>query len=330
MVGFAVFRAKGSSDTRVAQGVEHALEQLRRQHADVDIQLVSSSVAYTLASYDAAIMTLVEGAALTVLVVFLFLRSWRATLVAAIALPLSILPAFAVMAWFGYTLNSITLLALTLVIGILVDDAIVEIENIERHLDMGKRPYRAALDASDAIGFAVVAITATIVAVFLPVSFIGGFVGQYFAPFGVTVSAAVLASLLVARLVTPLMAAYLLAPAGRPAPGSRPCHRPARALPAHAGLGAAASPQEPGAGRRLPGRVAGAGAAAAVGLHARQRSQPEPGRRVLSAGHATVPDGRQARRDGGAAAPAAKCAPSSPRRAARTRPARPTSPTGNC
>ena len=219
VVGFAVFRAKGSSDTRVAQGVEHALEQLRRQHADVDIQLVSSSVAYTLASYDAAIMTLVEGAALTVLVVFLFLRSWRATLVAAIALPLSILPAFAVMAWFGYTLNSITLLALTLVIGILVDDAIVEIENIERHLDMGKRPYRAALDASDAIGFAVVAITATIVAVFLPVSFIGGFVGQYFAPFGVTVSAAVLASLLVARLVTPLMAAYLLAP--KPPAGQR-------------------------------------------------------------------------------------------------------------
>ena len=218
VVGFAVFRAKGSSDTRVAQGVEHALEQLRRQHADVDIQLVSSSVAYTLASYDAAIMTLVEGAALTVLVVFLFLRSWRATLVAAIALPLSILPAFAVMAWFGYTLNNITLLALTLVIGILVDDAIVEIENIERHLDMGKRPYRAALDASDAIGFAVVAITATIVAVFLPVSFIGGFVGQYFAPFGVTVSAAV------------LVAAG--GPAGDPAHGgvpARACRRPASA-----------------------------------------------------------------------------------------------------
>ena len=227
VVGFAVFRAKGSSDTRVAQGVEHALEQLRRQHADVDIQLVSSSVAYTLASYDAAIMTLVEGAALTVLVVFLFLRSWRATLVAAIALPLSILPAFAVMAWFGYTLNSITLLALTLVIGILVDDAIVEIENIERHLDMGKRPYRAALDASDAIGFAVVAITATIVAVFLPVSFIGGFVGQYFAPFGVTVSAAVLASLLVARLVTRSWRRTCSRPSRRPASARKPAMPPA-------------------------------------------------------------------------------------------------------
>ena len=206
---------------------QRALEQLRRQHADVDIQLVSSSVAYTLASYDAAIMTLVEGAALTVLVVFLFLRSWRATLVAAIALPLSILPAFAVMAWFGYTLNSITLLALTLVIGILVDDAIVEIENIERHLDMGKRPYRAALDASDAIGFAVVAITATIVAVFLPVSFIGGFVGQYFAPFGVTVSAAVLASLLVARLVTRSWRRTCSRPSRRPASARKPAMPPA-------------------------------------------------------------------------------------------------------
>ncbi|UVL26290.1 efflux RND transporter permease subunit [Pseudomonas donghuensis] len=212
VVGFAVFRAKGSSDTRVAAGVEAALQRLQQHHPDIEVQQVASMVDYTLASYNAAIMTLIEGALLTVLVVFLFLRNWRATLVAAIALPLSILPTFAAMAWFGYSLNSITLLALTLVIGILVDDAIVEIENIERHLDQGKRPYQAAIDASDAIGFAVVAITATIVAVFLPVSFIGGFVGQYFTPFGITVSAAVLTSLLVARLLTPLMAAYLLKP----------------------------------------------------------------------------------------------------------------------
>ena len=332
VVGFAVFRAKGSSDTRVAQGVEHALEQLRRQHADVDIQLVSSSVAYTLASYDAAIMTLVEGAALTVLVVFLFLRSWRATLVAAIALPLSILPAFAVMAWFGYTLNSITLLALTLVIGILVDDAIVEIENIERHLDMGKRPYRAALDASDAIGFAVVAITATIVAVFLPVSFIGGFVGQYFAPFGVTVSAAVLASLLVARLVTPLMAAYLLAP--KPPAGQR---------------------QEAGHATGLLGRylrmldwalrhrrkslaLAAAFLAASLALAPLLPSGFMPVSDLsLSRVDVFFPPGTPlSQTDGKLDEMAArlrqrpKCAPSSPRRAARTRPARPTSPTGNC
>ncbi|MFJ7142179.1 efflux RND transporter permease subunit [Pseudomonas protegens] len=224
VVGFAVFRAKGSSDTQVAAGVAAALQRLQAQNPDVEIHPISSSVDYTLASYDAAIMTLIEGALLTILVVFIFLRSWRATLVAAIALPLSILPTFAVMAVFGYSLNSITLLALTLVIGILVDDAIVEIENIERHLEQGKRPYQAAIDASDAIGFAVVAITATIVAVFLPVSFIGGFVGQYFTPFGITVSAAVLASLLVARLVTPLMAAYLLKPK---APSRHGPHPPA-------------------------------------------------------------------------------------------------------
>ncbi|MGE8351236.1 MAG: efflux RND transporter permease subunit [Pseudomonas protegens] len=222
VVGFAVFRAKGSSDTQVAAGVAAALQRLQAQNPDVEIHPISSSVDYTLASYDAAIMTLIEGALLTILVVFIFLRSWRATLVAAIALPLSILPTFAVMAVFGYSLNSITLLALTLVIGILVDDAIVEIENIERHLEQGKRPYQAAIDASDAIGFAVVAITATIVAVFLPVSFIGGFVGQYFTPFGITVSAAVLASLLVARLVTPLMAAYLLKPKAPSRHGSHP------------------------------------------------------------------------------------------------------------
>ncbi len=159
-----------------------------------------------------AMDSLLEGAALTVLVVFLFLRNWRATVVAGVALVLSILPAFAVMHWLGYTLNSISLLAITLVIGILVDDAIVEIESIEQHLRIGKRPFQAALDASDAIGFAMVAITATIVAVFLPVSFVGGTVGQYFTRFGTTVSAAVLVSLLVACLATPLLAAYLLRP----------------------------------------------------------------------------------------------------------------------
>jgi hydrophobe/amphiphile efflux-1 (HAE1) family protein len=212
VVGFSVFRTKGASDTVVAASVESAVAELRRTHSDVRIQQVLSQVDYTWDSYKMSMMTLLEGAVLTVLVVFFFLRSWRATLVAAIALPLSILPTFAVMACLDYTLNSITLLALTLVVGILVDDAIVEIENIERHLQMGKRPFQAAIDAADAIGFAVVAITATIVAVFLPVSFIGGYIGKYFAQFGITVSAAVLASLLVARLATPLLAAYLLHP----------------------------------------------------------------------------------------------------------------------
>lgn len=213
VVGFAVFRAKGSSDTEVANNVEHVLAQLKLKHPDISIQLVSSTVKYTESSYHLTIQTLLEGAFLTVIIVFFFLKSWRATLVAAIALPLSILPTFLVLAIFGYSLNSMTLLALTLVIGILVDDAIVEIENIQKYIERGERPYLAALKASDAIGFAIVAITLTIVAVFLPVSFIGGFVGKYFVPFGITVSAAVLSSLLVARLVTPLMAAYVLLPA---------------------------------------------------------------------------------------------------------------------
>lgn len=211
-VGFAIYRTKGSSDTVVADNVEKVLAQLRATNPDINIELISSTVKYTESSYHLTIKTLIEGAFLTVIIVLFFLKSWRATLIAAIALPLSILPTFLVLLFFDYSLNSITLLALTLVIGILVDDAIVEIENIQKYIERGERPYISALKASDAIGFAIVAITLTIVAVFLPVSFMGGFVGKYFIPFGVTVSAAVLSSLLVARLVTPLMAAYILLP----------------------------------------------------------------------------------------------------------------------
>lgn len=214
VVGFSVYRSKGTSDTTVASGVEQTVAALQAENPHIRIRQVHSSVDNTRENYHTAIDTLIEGAVLTVLVVYLFLRDWRATLVAAIALPLSILPAFLVMQLSGYTLNSVTLLGLTLVIGILVDDAIVEIENIDKHLMLGKRPYQAAIDAADAIGFAVIAITGTIVAVFLPVSFTGGMIGQYFSQFGTTVSAAVLASLLTARLATPLLAAYLLAPAG--------------------------------------------------------------------------------------------------------------------
>ncbi|MDX8000687.1 efflux RND transporter permease subunit [Xenorhabdus sp. Reich] len=212
VVGFAVYRAKGSSDTVVEKGVTQALNNIGKERPDINIKLVTSNVKYTVSGYNLTMQTLIEGAVLTVIVVFFFLKSWRATLIAAVALPLSILPTFIVLHLFDYTLNSITLLALTLVIGILVDDAIVEIENIEKYIERGERPYIAAIKASNAIGFAIIAITVTIVAVFLPVSFVGGFVGKYFVPFGITVSAAVLSSLLVARLVTPLMSAYLLLP----------------------------------------------------------------------------------------------------------------------
>ncbi|MBD2793889.1 efflux RND transporter permease subunit [Xenorhabdus szentirmaii] len=212
VVGFAVYRAKGSSDTVVEKGVTQELNNIGQHNPDINIKLVTSNVKYTVSGFNLTMQTLIEGAALTVIVVFFFLKNWRATLIAAVALPLSILPTFIVLHLFDHTLNSITLLALTLVIGILVDDAIVEIENIEKYIERGERPYIAAIKASNAIGFAIIAITVTIVAVFLPVSFVGGFVGKYFVPFGITVSTAVLSSLLVARLVTPLMSAYLLLP----------------------------------------------------------------------------------------------------------------------
>ena len=176
--------------------------------------MVFTTVENTKRTYHSAIDALIEGSILAVAVVFLFLRDWRATAISALAIPLSAIPTFAFMSWMGFTLNSITLLALSLVAGVLVDDAIVEIENIVRHMRMGKTPYQAALDAADEIGLAVVATSATIIAVFLPVSFMGGITGQYFKQFGLTVAAAVFFSLLVARLVTPVIAAFTLKPLG--------------------------------------------------------------------------------------------------------------------
>ncbi len=211
-LGFQVYRAKGFSDTAVEQGVSAAIEKLASEYPYVRIRRVYSSVEVTEENYLTTCSTMLEGAVLTVLVVWLFLQNWQATLVSALSLPLSIFPVFSVLMYFDYTLNSISLLAITLVIGILVDDAIVEIENIENHVQQGKRPYRAALDGSGSISKAVIAITFCIVAVFLPVSFIGGMTGQYFRQFGITIAAAVISSLLVARMVTPLMAAYILQP----------------------------------------------------------------------------------------------------------------------
>jgi multidrug efflux pump subunit AcrB len=155
-------------------------------------------------------LALIEGSILAVLVVWFFLRDLRATAISALAIPLSAIPTFAFMQWMGFTLNQISLLALSLVAGVLVDDAIVEIENIVRHMRMGKSGFQAALDAADEIGLAVVACSATIIAVFLPVSFMGGITGQFFEQFGLTVAAAVFFSLLVARLITPVIAAYTL------------------------------------------------------------------------------------------------------------------------
>jgi hydrophobe/amphiphile efflux-1 (HAE1) family protein len=209
---FAVLRSKGSSDIAVLDAVEAELARIQRENPAVQVKRTFTTVDYTRVSYESSMKALLEGALLAVAVVFVFLRNWRATGIAALAIPLSALPTFAFMQWMDFTLNQISLLALSLVTGVLVDDAIVEIENISRHMAMGKSAYRAALDAADEIGLAVVATSMTIIAVFLPVSFMDGITGQYFREFGLTVAASVFFSLLVARLVSPLIAAYTLKP----------------------------------------------------------------------------------------------------------------------
>ncbi|MDH7793967.1 MULTISPECIES: efflux RND transporter permease subunit [unclassified Beijerinckia] len=212
VVAFGVNRAKGASDVVVAADVAKHVEALQTKYPDVKMDMIDSYVDYTVGNYKSAMQTLLEGAALSVLVVLIFLRDLRATIITAIALPLSVIPTFFALDAMGFSLNLVSLLALTLATGILVDDAIVEIENIVRHMHLGKSPYRAALEAADEIGLAVIAITFTIVAVFAPVSFMGGIAGQYFKQFGLTVAVAVLFSLLVARLITPMLAAYFLRP----------------------------------------------------------------------------------------------------------------------
>ncbi|WEX09064.1 efflux RND transporter permease subunit [Chelativorans sp. AA-79] len=210
VVGFAVYPSQGASQVSVADAVSRALAELSARDTDVRFSLVDDNSAYTAGNFSSAMSTLLEGAALAVVIVFLFLRDWRATIIAAVALPLSIIPTFFAIELLGFSLNILSLLAITLVTGILVDDAIVEIENVVRHRDMGKTALRAALDASDEIGLAVIAISATIIAVFAPVGFMSGEVGLYFREFGLTVAIAVFFSLLVARLITPIMAAYLM------------------------------------------------------------------------------------------------------------------------
>ena len=210
VVGFEIMRSLGASDVEVAEGVVKALDQLRVKRPELAVELVFDTVERIVDTYRGSMEMIFEGALLAVLVVIFFLRNLRATLVAATALPLAVIPSFAVMYLLGFSINAITLLALSLVIGVLVDDAIVEIENIMRHLEMGKSPYSAAMDAADEIGLAVIATTFTLVAVFLPTAFMSGVPGRFFVQFGWTAAIAVLFSLLVARMLTPMMSAYLL------------------------------------------------------------------------------------------------------------------------
>jgi multidrug efflux pump subunit AcrB len=212
VVGFEITRSRGAGELEVAQGVRAELERLKAEHPDISIVESFNFVDPVEENYRGSVWLLIEGAILAVFVVWLFLRDWRATLVSATALPLSILPAFGVMYVMGFSLNVVTLLSLSLVVGILVDDAIVEIENIMRHLRMGKTPYQAAMEAADEIGLAVIATSFTLIAVFLPTAFMSGVAGKFFVQFGWTAAIAVFFSLVVARMLTPMMAAYLLQP----------------------------------------------------------------------------------------------------------------------
>ncbi|KQM20175.1 ABC transporter permease [Sphingomonas sp. Leaf24] len=210
VLAFDIKRAKGASDVTVFHEAEKKLADLQKRNPQVRFALLSNSVKFTEIQYHSAMNAMVEGALLAIVVVFLFLRDWRATLISALAIPLSAIPAFWFMDMLGFTLNQMTLLALSLVAGVLVDDAIVEIENIVRHMRMGKSAYQASIDAADEIGIAVLATTMAIVAVFLPVGLMPGISGQFFKNFGLTVVASVLMSLAVARLITPMIAAYFL------------------------------------------------------------------------------------------------------------------------
>jgi len=216
VVGFEVVRARGASEVEVADGVRAALAALQQAYPDIRITEAFNFVDPVVDNFEGSMWLLIEGAILAVIVVWFFLRDWRATLVSATALPLSMIPTFAAMYLLGFTLNVVTLLALSLVVGILVDDAIVEIENIMRHLRLGKTPYQAAMEAADEIGMAVIATTFALIAVFLPTAFMSGVAGKFFVHFGWTAAIAVFFSLVVARMLTPMMAAYLLRPPTRP------------------------------------------------------------------------------------------------------------------
>ena len=210
VLAFSMTKSKGASDVTVYDEAQKAIAELARDNPKVKFTQLFTTIDYTKIQYHSALQAMVEGAVLAVVVVFIFLRDWRATMISALAIPLSAIPAFWAMDLLGFDLNFLSLLALSLVAGVLVDDAIVEIENIVRHMRMGKTPYQAAIDAADEIGMAVVATTSAIVAVFLPVGLMPGISGQFFKNFGLTVVAAVIFSLLVARLITPMLAAYFL------------------------------------------------------------------------------------------------------------------------
>lgn len=212
-LAFEVIKRGDANTLEVVSEVEKKVQQLRLQWPDVKLTLAATQAEYIRKATSATIDALIEAIVLAVVTIFPFLWNWQATLISALAIPTSILGTFIVMAIFGFNLETITLLALALVIGSIVDDAIVDVENIIRHVENGEHPRQAALAATNEIGLTVTAATLTTVAVFLPIGLMGGVIGQFFKPFGITVSAAMLASLLVARTLSPVLSIYWLKPA---------------------------------------------------------------------------------------------------------------------
>lgn len=213
VIGFEVFRAWGEGALKVADGTREAVKELQRKYPHIQITEINAVADKEIReSFKGSMIMLVEGALLAIIVVWFFLRDMRATLISAAALPLSVIPTFWALHVFGFSMNTLTMLALSLVVGMLVDDAIVEVENNVRHLRMGKPPMQAATDAAVEIGLAVVATSLTLCAVFIPVAFMDGIPGEFFKPFGFTATVAVLFSLLVARALTPMMASRLMRP----------------------------------------------------------------------------------------------------------------------
>jgi HAE1 family hydrophobic/amphiphilic exporter-1 len=205
-VAIDIIKTQGSNTIEVARGVRKAVADLQTSlPPDVRLEIGRDASRGIQNSVNNVQETMIEGGLLTIAIVFLFLHSWRSTVITGLALPISVFGAFMVMAAFGFTLNVLTLMALSLAIGILIDDAIVVRENIMRHIGFGKTHRQAAIDGTNEIGLAVLATTLCIVAVFLPVAFMGGIIGRFFFQFGIVVSAAVLISLFVSFTLDPML-----------------------------------------------------------------------------------------------------------------------------
>jgi hydrophobic/amphiphilic exporter-1 (mainly G- bacteria), HAE1 family len=205
-VGLAIFKVQDANVVKVGEGIKSAIEELqKRLPPDIHIAVLDSNSDFIEASLHRVRETILEGGCLTILIVFLFLHSWRSTIITGLTLPISVIATFIALHAFGFTLNFISLMALSLCIGLLIDDAIVVRENIVRHLNMGKSHIQAAREGTEEIGLAVMATTFAILAVFVPVAFMSGFIGRYFFQFGITVAVAVLLSLFVSFTLDPML-----------------------------------------------------------------------------------------------------------------------------